>query len=216
MEVRRWTLDPDINDSMVGMGGPPPDVLERFIKERGPIEEAAPKVGDQAPDFEAERLSHDGERTGEIERMSDFRGHKVAFLFGSYTCPIYRGQIERFNEIYQELKDKYQFLNIYIREAHPEDGWRLDINSRQGVEYNQPTNSDERASIVKTCMVRNNIDMPMALDNMNDEIEKLYSGSPERLYIIDENGIVSHRSGRGPFDMDMIEAWYDALISQAG
>ena len=216
METRRWTLDADINESMLDMKGPPPDMLEQLMKERAPIEKAAPKAGDQAPDFEAERLSHDGERTGEIARMSDFKGQKVAFLFGNYTCPIYRGQIGRFNEIYQELKDKYQFLNIYTREAHPEDGWRLDINSRQGVEYNQPTSIDERVSIAKTCMLRHDIVIPMALDNMNDDVEKLYSGSPERLYIIDENGAVTHRSGRGPFDMEMIEAWYDALINQAG
>ncbi len=46
---------------------------------------------------------------------------------------------------------------------------------------------------------------------MNDDIEKLYSGSPERLYVIDADGIVAYRSGRGPFMMSMIEEWYTAL-----
>jgi hypothetical protein len=52
----------------------------------------------------------------------------------------------------------------------------------------------------------------LALDSMNDDIEKLYSGTPERLYIIDEHGIVTYRCGRGPFDMATIESWRTALL----
>jgi hypothetical protein len=46
---------------------------------------------------------------------------------------------------------------------------------------------------------------------MNDDIEKLYSGSPERLYVIDADVRVQYRSGRGPFMMSMIEEWYAVL-----
>jgi hypothetical protein len=53
--------------------------------------------------------------------------------------------------------------------------------------------------------------MPMALDDMADSINKAYSGSPERLYLIDESGIVRHRSGIGPFAMQVIEDWYETL-----
>ena len=31
----------------------------------------------------------------------------------------------RFQEIFEEYRDQVQFLNIYIREAHPIDGWWL-------------------------------------------------------------------------------------------
>lgn len=210
MNERRWTLDSDINDHMADMV-PPRDIIDRLIVERGPIEAAAPKVGDQAPDFEAELMSEDGERTGKYVRLAELRSQPVALLFGSYTCPVYRGQIARFDEIYDELKDRYCFLTIYIREAHPEDGWRVEINHAQGVTYDQPKTADQRADIARVCLTRHGIRMPMALDTMNDDIEKLYSGAPERLYIIDADGIVQYRSNRGPFTMSIIEEWYAAL-----
>lgn len=45
----------------------------------------APEVGAMAPDFEIERLSPAGARTGEMFRLSDTRGKPVALIFGSYT-----------------------------------------------------------------------------------------------------------------------------------
>ncbi len=42
-------------------------------------------VGAMAPDFELEQLSPEGHRTGEITRLSSFRGRPVALAFGSYT-----------------------------------------------------------------------------------------------------------------------------------
>lgn len=210
MTDNRWTLDPAVDEFVAGM-----TVSEKRIEElqaeRAPIEAAAPKAGDVAPDFEAERLSGSGKRSREQLKLSSFRGRPVALQFGSYTCPIWRAQIDRFNEIYEELQDQFQFLTVYTREAHPEDGWQVGINNDQDIVYDQPTSMDERARIAGTCMTRHGIRMPVLLDNMDDSINKAYSGSPERLYLIDEQGIVRHRSGPGPFQMKEIEAWYDAL-----
>ncbi len=44
-----------------------------------------PAVGDLAPDFEIERLSPEGQRTGATFRLSENRGRPVALVFGSYT-----------------------------------------------------------------------------------------------------------------------------------
>jgi hypothetical protein len=44
-----------------------------------------PAVGDPAPDFEIERLSPEGKRTGKTFRLSETRGRPVALVFGSYT-----------------------------------------------------------------------------------------------------------------------------------
>lgn len=48
-------------------------------------EKNAPKVGEPAPDFEIERLTPEGKRTGEMFRLSSTRGKPVALVFGSYT-----------------------------------------------------------------------------------------------------------------------------------
>ena len=44
-----------------------------------------PATGTLAPDFEIERLSATGQRTGEMFRLSKDRGRPVALVFGSYT-----------------------------------------------------------------------------------------------------------------------------------
>lgn len=216
MANRHWTLDHEIDEYLEKMRPPPKEIMDKLVREREPIEQAAPRPGDPAPDFTAERVSAAGARTGEMVRLTSLSGKPVALLFGNYTCPVYRGQIARFNKIYAELRDYFQFLNIYTREAHPADGWRLEINDRQGFEYDQPTTADQRANIIKACHERNKIEIPLALDNMDDEIERLYSGVPERLYIIDGRGTVTYRSDRGPFDMASVDSWHAALQEYAG
>ena len=44
-----------------------------------------PKVGEEAPDFELERLGANKKGTGEIVRLSALRGRPVALVFGAYT-----------------------------------------------------------------------------------------------------------------------------------
>lgn len=56
--------------------------IRRTMAER---EARTPAVGDPAPDFEIERLSAEGQRTGETFRLSEHRGRPVALVFGSYT-----------------------------------------------------------------------------------------------------------------------------------
>ena len=61
---------------------------EQFVaihEEMEARDEKTPPVGSVAPDFEIERLSPEGERTGETFRLSSVRGRPVALVFGSYT-----------------------------------------------------------------------------------------------------------------------------------
>jgi hypothetical protein len=48
-------------------------------------EAIVPKVGDEAPDFVADVLGANRERTGEQVRLSELRGKPVAIAFGSFT-----------------------------------------------------------------------------------------------------------------------------------
>ncbi len=41
--------------------------------------------------------------------------------------------------------------------------------------------------------------MPMLVDTIDDEINRAYSGFPDRLYLIDTEGRVVYKGGRGPF-----------------
>lgn len=57
-------------------------VLRDRMAER---EKRTPAAGSEAPDFEIERLSPRGERTGQTLRLSSLRGRPVGLIFGSYT-----------------------------------------------------------------------------------------------------------------------------------
>lgn len=69
-------------------GGTREQYLEQYeamVRERALRDQSAPKVGEPAPDFEIERLTPAGKRTGETFRLSSTRGSPVALVFGSYT-----------------------------------------------------------------------------------------------------------------------------------
>jgi hypothetical protein len=206
-----WTRDPAVEQFMTTFELPAEPFIEKLTADRAVIEAVAPRVGEAAPEFLTEKLSFDGRASGDFMTLTDYRGKELALMFGSLTCPIYRGQTDRFNEIFDELQDRLAFLLIYTREAHPEDGWQLGINHLQDVVYDQPTTVEGRAAIAHDCVQQCGLQMTVALDDIDDSIDKKYAGWPERLYIIDANGTVRHRSGPGPFQMDAIEAWYSAL-----
>ncbi|MDA0241625.1 MAG: hypothetical protein O3A84_16595 [Proteobacteria bacterium] len=56
-------------------------IEKRVIRDR----DHSPKVGDDAPDFELERLDARGKRTGKMERLSSHFGTPIGLIFGSYT-----------------------------------------------------------------------------------------------------------------------------------
>lgn len=41
--------------------------------------------------------------------------------------------------------------------------------------------------------------MPLLVDTIDDRVGHAYSGMPDRLYLIDKQGKVAYRGGRGPF-----------------
>jgi len=46
---------------------------------------------------------------------------------------------------------------------------------------------------------------------MDNQLMTRYAGSPERLYAIAADGTITHRSSIGPFDMEDVEDWFQAL-----
>ncbi len=62
-----------------------PEEYTAMRAERLAREAEAPSVGEPAPDFEVERLSADGKRTGAMFRLASTRGRPVGLVFGSYT-----------------------------------------------------------------------------------------------------------------------------------
>jgi hypothetical protein len=90
-------------------------------------------------------------------------------------------------------------LAVYVREAHPTDGWRMDSNDRDGVAFAQPRTTAERFGVAEKCCAALKVTMPMVVDGVDDRVGHAYSGMPDRLYLIDRDGRVAYKGGRGPF-----------------
>jgi alkylhydroperoxidase family enzyme len=72
-------------------------------------------------------------------------------------------------------------------------------NDLAGISFAQPRNLLERTGLADKCCAALEISMPLLVDGMDDRVGHIYSGMPDRLYIIDRAGRVAYQGGRGPF-----------------
>ena len=91
------------------------------------------------------------------------------------------------------------FLTVYVREAHPEEGWIISENRRSGLAVHEPTRDDERRAVASTCAVNLHMQMPMVIDNIDNAVASAYGGWPDRLYLIGSDGRIAYQGGEGPF-----------------
>ncbi len=165
-----------------------------YAGEIGSIHEG-PKVGAAAPDFTLKTM--DGK---EKVRLSKLIGKKpVVLVFGNFTCGPFRALTADIEGVYQRHKDAATFVMVYVREAHPTDGWAMASNAKAGVELKQPTTYDERVTACGLFASKLKPGFPVLVDEIDDRVGHGYSGMPGRLYVIDPAGEVAYKSGRGPF-----------------
>lgn len=53
--------------------------------------------------------------------------------------------------------------------------------------------------------------IPIALDAIDNSLDARCSASLERLYLLDKDGVVRHRSAPGRFRMSEVDAWCEAI-----
>jgi thiol-disulfide isomerase/thioredoxin len=175
---------------------PTPEMLARglFRGEIGSLN-AGPALNAPAPDFSLK--THDGQH---VIRLSDLRGSKpIVLVFGNFTCGPFRATYPLIDELCKRYQDRATFLGVYVREAHPTDGWRMDSNAAVGIELAQPKTYEERLAVAQQCQATLKYSMPLVVDEINDPVGNAYSGMPGRFYVIDGAGKVAYKSGRGPF-----------------
>ena len=97
-------------------------------------------------------------------------------------------------DLYEQYGDRVQFLVIYIREAHPTDGWYVGNHN-----IHDPKTIEERRHVAGTCEVAMQHGIRTYVDEMDDAIMKAYAAWPDRLYLIGLDGRVVYASGRGPW-----------------
>ena len=117
----------------------------------------------------------------------------------------------RLAELYEQYHEQVQFLSIYIREAHPIDGWwlgrRLTKNlirkifgDKASMEHYDPKTIEERRAVAGECETALQYGIRTYVDEMDDAVNNAYAAWPTRLYLIGLDGKVVYAGGLGPYD----------------
>jgi hypothetical protein len=101
-----------------------------------------------------------------------------------------------------------QFIMVYIREAHPVDGWWLGGGamgsmlrfggSKAATDVYDPRTIEERRAVAGRCEAALQYGIPTVVDGMDDAVSEAYAARPTRLYLIGADGRVVHAGGLGP------------------
>src|SRR5690349_14558467 len=75
----------------------------------------------------------------------------------------------------------------------------MESNIKDKVVFTTPKNEDERAFVAGACVRKLGIKYPAVLDEFGNSTESAYTGWPDRIYLIDQNGRVTYKSKPGPF-----------------
>lgn len=156
--------------------------------------QAGPSLDELAPDFTLKTIH------GETVTLSKEIGDKpIVLIFGNFTCGPFRSQSGNIEKLYNRYKDRAKLLLVYVREAHPSDGWWMISNQKAGIVHSQPKDNAQRLAIASTCQSHLDLKMPFLVDEIDDRVGSVYSGMPNRLYLIDQDGKIAFKNGRGPF-----------------
>jgi Iodothyronine deiodinase len=107
--------------------------------------------------------------------------------------------VPELNSLYHRYKDRAEFFIVYIREAHPIDAWQVGDNVTDDVLVPTTQSDEQRHEVAGVCLTKLGIELPALVDLDDDRVEKAYTGWPDRLYVLDRNGAIAHKSAAGPF-----------------
>lgn len=115
--------------------------------------------------------------------------------------------LERFKEMIREFASVADFVLIYVREAHPLDGWNV-----RGPKYEdmlQHKSLEERIEAAKL-LRKEGIDCPILVDTMDNKTCLAYGAFPERYYIIHNRKVVL-ANGLGPqcYSPQDVKGWLE-------
>ncbi len=114
------------------------------------------------------------------------------------------------SDLYARYHEQVQFLSIYIREAHPVNGWWLGRGligkivkryaPKVALDVYDPQTIQERRQVAGQCEQALQYGIRTYVDEMDDAVNKAYAAAPTRLYLIGIDGKVVYAAGLGPYD----------------
>jgi len=171
-----------------------------FHQELGAMK-PGPALEETAPDFTLKTV--DGGQEYSLSKL--VRSKPAVLIFGNFTCGPFRSQAGNIEKLFHRYEERANFLMVYVREAHPTDGWHSSSPETVEFDLEQPKTYAARVEVATKCQKKLGFEMPFVVDTIDDAVGGTYSGMPSRLYVIDRAGKVAYKSGRGPFGFKLGE-----------
>jgi peroxiredoxin len=146
-------------------------MMEDMLSFRG-----GPKPGEEFPDFQLTTLDGDS-----LTKKSLTGDRPVLITIGSVTCPMTASSSPALKKLYNQFRNQFDFITLYVREAHPGDYFHQAETIEQKIEY------------AKTLKERDRIPWETGVDDINGDLHRKLGGHPNAAYIIDTSGKVAFR-----------------------
>jgi hypothetical protein len=191
----------------------PPDFGERWTNRL--------RAGEAAPEFSLPLLKPtDAKAEPNTVSLAELHAKKPAVLiFGSITCPPFRGQLSGIDKVYRDFRDQAEFLFVYIREAHPDSVLSVADTDGQAslVKILQPADDATRQGNAEYCQRTAKLEMPVAVDGVDNAVGKAYAGWPNRMVVVGTDGKLLYAGdpGAGATNAERLRMWLQANLPQA-
>jgi hypothetical protein len=106
----------------------------------------------------------------------------TVLVTGSLTCPMTSSSTPLINGLYEEFQRDFQFVMLYVREAHP------------GERLLQPESLPEKAEHAARLKSQLGVEPRVVVDDLDGTLHRLLDGKPNAAFVFDSAGRLAYRS----------------------
>ena len=150
----------------------------------------APRYNTIAPAFTLVDL--ETEETVFLKHLHEER--PVVLLFASWGCDVMRESISELLAVHEEFEEDFDFVMIYIREAHSLDGLYPVLGKLK-----DPSTMTQRKAAARACCEDLELPFRILVDRIDDRVATRWAAWPIRLFVVDTEGIVVYSGMPGPW-----------------
>jgi len=125
--------------------------------------------------------------------------------FGSCTWPPFMSKLAQFNSLVADFDDAFDFVTVYVSEAHANDDWNL-IGNQYDIANHVVL--EDRISAARQLQAAG-VKCPIVVDTMTNDAQKAYKSLPEALYVIEDGQIVYQALGPYAYKPSELRTWMD-------
>jgi Iodothyronine deiodinase len=89
-------------------------------------------------------------------------------------------------------------------------------NVEEGICYPQPRSTADRIKIANDFVKSFHFPIPMLVDDITNPADRMFAGWPERLYILQADGVIAYKGKPGPFGFapEEVASWLEKAFPE--